>query len=203
MPDPADLLSAIGLYLERRGNDIPARFLDGLCRPMPRRTLSPRPLPCLAFLPAAVAAAAGAHQPLAACLAAAAGHLAWGQTYTAADFGAAFLDGYGWVELCGSRGHFANDSIAAGFLLLGPRLTYPDHHHVAEEIYVPLTSGTAWRMGDTPYADRAAGTVIHHRSEVSHAMRTGDVPLLALYVWRGGPLDQRSEIGTTATQRNG
>jgi hypothetical protein len=34
-------------------------------------------------------------------------------------------------------------------------------------------------------------------------MRTGDVPLLALYVWRGGPLDQRSEIGTTATQRNG
>ena len=74
-----------------------------------------------------------------------------------------------------------------------PDIDYPDHHHVAEEIYIPLTGGTEWRMGDGAFAARAAGEVIHHASNVSHAMRTGDEPLLALYLWRGGPLAARSD----------
>ena len=43
-------------------------------------------------------------------------------------------------------------------------------------------------MGDGAFRRRAAGEVIHHASNVSHAMRTGDEPLLAFYLWRGGPL---------------
>lgn len=121
--------------------------------------------------------------------------LRWGQTYGAGDFGAAFLRDYGWLEVFGSRGHFAHEEIAGGLLLLGPETLYPDHRHRAEEIYLPLTGGTGWRMADGPFLMREAGAIVHHASNVPHAMRTGAEPLLALYLWRGGPLDQRSEIG--------
>ena len=100
----------------------------------------------------------------------------------------------------GTRGHFANDEIAGGFLILGPGIEYPDHHHVAEELYIPLTGGTEWRMGGGAWRLRAAGEVIHHASNVSHAMRTGEEPLLAFYLWRGGPLAARSTITGTAGQ---
>ena len=101
-----------------------------------------------------------------------AAQLCWGQTYTSADFGQHFMDNYGWVELFGTRGHFVHDRTAAGFLVLGPDVVYPDHHHVAEEIYIPLTGGAAWRMGDGPFVEREGGEVIHHASNVNHAMRT-------------------------------
>jgi hypothetical protein len=120
--------------------------------------------------------------------------LVWGQTYSAADFGPHFLDNYGWTEVFGSRGPFVNGRVAGGFLLLGPDILYPDHHHVAEEIYIPLTGGAEWRTAGAPFVKRDAGEVIHHRPNVPHAMRTGTAPLLALYLWRGGPLDQRSII---------
>ena len=53
--------------------------------------------------------------------------------------------------------------------------------------------GGGWRL-------RAAGDVIHHASNVSHAMRTGGEPLLAFYLWRGGPLAARSTITGAAGQ---
>ncbi|TIQ50588.1 MAG: transcriptional regulator, partial [Mesorhizobium sp.] len=71
--------------------------------------------------------------------------LHWGQTYSEADLGKTFFDNYGWLEVFGMRGHFVNDEVAAGLLVLGPDIVYPDHHHVAEEIYIPLTGGTQWR----------------------------------------------------------
>ena len=50
---------------------------------------------------------------------------------------------------CSARAAISSmTAIAAGFLILGPDIVYPDHHHVAEEIYIPLTGGTEWRMGE-------------------------------------------------------
>lgn len=46
-----------------------------------------------------------------------AGSLAWRQTYGAADFGGAFLQGYGWSEFIGLRGPVASQRIACGVLL--------------------------------------------------------------------------------------
>jgi len=124
--------------------------------------------------------------------------LHWGQTYTVADFGQKFVDNYGWLELIGTRGHFADDTVACGFLVLGPNVHYPDHHHEAEEIYIPLTGGSLWRKGEGDFTPRQAGEVIHHPSNVNHAMKTGDDPLLALYLWRGGPLAAKSTVTGTA-----
>ncbi|AZO74898.1 MAG: transcriptional regulator [Mesorhizobium sp.] len=163
---------------------------------MPVRSLDPRWLDCLRYLDRIAELAPQDVRPLARFVADHRDELRWGQTYTASDFGRAFIDNYGWLEVFGTRGHFVNDDVAAGLLILGPGIVYPDHHHIAEEIYIPLTGGTEWRMGEGGFHVREAGEVIHHASNVSHAMRTGKESLMALYIWRGGPLAQKSTIGS-------
>jgi Dimethlysulfonioproprionate lyase len=197
---PDELLKAFRNYLAGVDSAPVRDFLGDIAWAMTERQLAANALPCLTHLARAAELAGPAERELAGRLARRAAALCWGQTYTAADFGQHFMDNYGWVELFGTRGHFANETIAAGFLVLGPDVIYPDHHHVAEEIYIPLTGGTEWRVGDGPFVKRKGGEVIHHASNVNHAMRTGGEPLLALYLWRGGPLAARSTVTGSALQ---
>lgn len=196
MPTKIDsLMGALRNYLSNVATSGPAAdFLAGFDWQMPSRPLAPNTLPCVACLERLADIADARERGLIAGLSAAANELRWGQTYTAVDFGQHFLDNYGWVELFGTRGHFENDSMAGGFLILGPGVVYPDHHHIAEEVYIPLTGTAEWRMAEAPFLLRAGGELIHHASNVSHAMRTASEPLLAFYLWRGGPLAQRSTI---------
>lgn len=198
------LLQAFRSFIEATGSVAPVgEFLGDIDWEMPARSMKPHGVACSRLLDRAVELAPAGCRPLAELLARNRGELHWGQTYTAADFGQRFLDNYGWVEMFGTRGHYANDKVAGGFLVLGPDIEYPDHHHLAEEIYIPLTGGTAWRMGDAPFGLRDAGEVIHHASNVNHAMRTGSEPLLALYLWRGGPLAAKSTVSGTASGGKG
>ncbi|TPI26658.1 transcriptional regulator [Mesorhizobium sp. B3-1-9] len=191
-----ELLDRFHAYLAGADNNLVADEVARIGWDMPVRSLEPRALGCLGYLDRIAELAPADAQPLARFVADHRGELRWGQTYTAADFGQGFVDNYGWLEVFGMRGHFVNDAVAAGLLILGPDIVYPDHHHIAEEIYVPLTGGTEWRMGEGGFHTRDAGEVIHHASNVSHAMRTGKEPLMALYLWRGGPLAQKSTIGS-------
>jgi hypothetical protein len=193
-----ELLVAFRTVLTGMDNDLVRDAATGIDWSMPARPLAPHPLFCLRHLDRAAETAVDFARPLARLLAKHRQSLSWGQTYTEADFGTAFIENYGWLEVFGTRGPFANDTMAGGLLILGPNLLYPDHHHIAEEIYIPLTGGAEWRMGDEAFRTRAAGEVIHHASNVSHAMRTGGDPLLALYLWRGGPLAQKSTVTGTA-----
>jgi hypothetical protein len=149
-------------------------------------------LPVLSYLPAVVKAADKKTERLVKMLVSLANFLAWGQTYSAQDFGLGFLEKYGWTEIIGQRGPIASDRIACGFLLLGPRVEYPQHHHEAQEVYVPLTGKTLWLKGDQDWTYRTPGLPVYHASWEMHAMRTETVPLLALYLWRGGDLAQKS-----------
>jgi quercetin dioxygenase-like cupin family protein len=198
-----ELLRRFHAYLASVDNALVRDAVARIGWDMPARVLEPRSLGCLRHLDRAVDLVPTAAKPLVQVLAEQRNELYWGQTYTEADFGKAFIDNYGWLEVFGTRGHFANDEVAAGLLILGPDIVYPDHHHVAEEIYIPLTGDTEWRMGEGGFRRRKAGEVVHHASNVNHAMRTGDEPLLALYIWRGGPLAQKSTITGTATQGRG
>jgi hypothetical protein len=188
------LLAKTREYLNGFEEPVLARFLEGMDWSMEGRLLPPKPLSCLRHLDRISSVAGEGGRGIVRLLAESRNEFHWGQTYVEADFGRRFIDNYGWLELFGTRGHFVNGEIAGGFLILGPRLHYPDHHHAAEEVYVPLVGGTAWRKSEGPYVDRPAGAVIHHPSNVDHAMRTGEEPLLALYLWRGGPLAARSTI---------
>ena len=195
-----ELLSGVKNFLAGFGEEAARSFAADVNWAMPARKLAPRGLPCLVHLPRIAEIAGDSARPLARLLADSGRDFHWGQTYTAADFGQDFIDNYGWLEVFGTRGHFADDRIAGGFLVLGPGIEYPDHHHVAEELYIPLTSGTEWRRGGDDWRVRAAGEVVHHASNVSHAMRTGAEPLLAFYLWRGGPLAARSTVTGTIGQ---
>ncbi|MDX8439792.1 dimethylsulfonioproprionate lyase family protein [Mesorhizobium australafricanum] len=191
-----ELLERFHAYLAGVDSDLVADEVARIGWNMQARALETRPLGCLGHLDRIAELAATDAKPLAQFVADHRGALRWGQTYTAGDFGQGFVDNYGWLEVFGTRGHFVNDEVAAGLLILGPDIVYPDHHHIAEEIYIPLTGGTEWRMGEGGFHVRDAGEVIHHPSNVNHAMRTGKEPLMALYLWRGGPLAQKSTIGS-------
>jgi hypothetical protein len=157
------------------------------------------PLPVLEWLPCAAQAAPAFSAELCAMLTDAAGDLAWQQTYGQADVtsGAietSFLDRYGWCEVVGPRAATISDRIACGFLLLGPGTFYPSHRHEAEELYLPLSGSAAWRQGDGEWQQRQPGTLIHHASFETHAMRTAAAPLLALYLWRGGNVGAKASF---------
>lgn len=158
------------------------------------RPFSATTLPVLQWFPTPETIAPSQRQRLVARLHQMRAQLAWGQTYRAEDFGQGFLDRYGWTELIGARGPIASEALACGFLLLGPDVEYPDHHHRAEELYVVLSGTAWWRCAAGPWREQLPGAAIHHPSDVPHAMRTSGEPLLALYLWRGGDLTQKSVI---------
>jgi hypothetical protein len=158
------------------------------------RSIVPHTLPVLSWMPEAVNAAGKKGEFIVKMLASVANQITWGQTYSADDFGPGFLDKYGWTELIGQRGPFFSDRIACGFLILGPQIEYPRHCHGAEEVYVPLTRQTLWQQGQQTWACREPHLPIYHAPGVMHAMRTETVPLLALYLWRGANLTEKSHI---------
>lgn len=188
------LLAAFRDYLVSRSDPVLRHFIEGFQWSMEKRRLAPHDLSVVDHLGQRERSDSQAETALLDSLFNASTILHWAQTYSIADFGADFLNKYGWVELFGTRGHFSSDDMAGGFLLLGPGVHYPDHHHIAEEIYIPLTGGSLWSKDGEPFLQRWPGEIIHHPSNIRHAMRTEEVSLVALYLWRGGPLAQKSII---------
>ena len=74
--------------------------------------------------------------------------------------GADFLDGYAYCELVGPRGHLQHADVALGLLLLGPRVTYPEHAHPAAEIYGVVAGRAEWLQGDRIWRRRTPGELI-------------------------------------------
>lgn len=192
--DPGELLTAARALLRRLLPPELRDFAAAIPEAPAARPLAARPLPVLAWRGELESGALPETRPLAAAVAAAAGGLAWGQSYRAEDISEAFLARYGWCELLGRRGYFAGEEIALGMLLLGPETAYPLHRHEAEEIYLVLSGTAAWRKGTAEERRLPPGSVVHHPSWTPHAMRTAAEPLLALYLWRGGDLTQKSRL---------
>jgi mannose-6-phosphate isomerase-like protein (cupin superfamily) len=158
------------------------------------RATQPRRLPVCRWLDSLEPLAAPETRALVREFVAATETLEWRQTYSAADFGPEFLDSYGWTELIGLRGPIPSETVACGFLMLGPRIQYPAHAHEAEEIYLPLAGEALWMRGREDFVARAPGEMIEHPRWTPHATRTVGQPMLALYVWRGGDLAAKSKI---------
>ena len=117
-------------------------------------------------------------------------HLCWGQNanYRRQPPSAGFLVNYGFAPIIGRPGGLPSlvydADLSIGLFVLGPHTDYPPHQHPALEQYVPLTVANWWKEDDI-WRQHPAGALIHHDPERSHAMRTDDVPLFAIYVWRG------------------
>jgi Dimethlysulfonioproprionate lyase len=164
-------------------------------------------LPVCRFWSVALGQAGANVSSLCAALTALAPRLSWTQNpnYRRAPPSPDFLDNYGYAVLAGpADGPPAlarHDSLAFGVLLLGPRTHYPRHHHPAAEIYIPLNPAEWWR-DEGPWHEEAPGAVIYHAPDVPHATRTGQTPLLALYLWRG-ELATHARLTENPTARQG
>ena len=191
--DPARALldAVIAFYGGRIGDDGAAPMLDDVRSALASATqlaVAPRMIDASAFLDRALPASV-----LGAAIARAAPLFRWRQNpnYNAANMGAAFMAGYGYVEFAGPKDTlFHAPDIRVGLLLLGPHLHYPLHAHPAEEIYHPLTEGGLWRRGQEDWRTVPAGHAIHHPPMVVHETKAAESTLLALYCWRGNTVTE-------------
>jgi hypothetical protein len=187
------LLAALRDLMQAAGPEA-SPFLGDWPSELIARPVASHLVPIVSALQDALRFAAPETRALTEAVAALSQEMAWRQTYGAADFGARFLENYGFSEWIGERGVFQSKAIACGVLLLGPHTEYPAHSHEAEEVYLPLAGRAFWRSARSDWRLRLPGELIHHPSWMSHAMRATDEPLLAAYVWRGGDLSAKSRI---------
>lgn len=187
----ADLLgSAID---EALATHTQADLFDGLAAAIASRKTA-RPVPASTnatvdgWLEAAIAA--GSPNDLAAAVLAASPDLPWLRSYEHLDPSpglAAFQPNYTFLLLFGPtfRGRqapFESDEILVGFTLQEPNILYPEHHHEPSEMYGVISGELEWLVGDT-WSTVGPGDVIVHRPHESHAMRTGDSPVLTWVAW--------------------
>lgn len=92
----------------------------------------------------------------------------------------ALADGYAGAILVGADGLETRDDVRVGVSLMAPGVTYPDHRHPPEEIYVVL-SGGEWRQNAEPWHAPGRGGLVHNPPNIVHAMRATSTPLLAMW----------------------
>lgn len=177
------LIDAIAGALRRNGvGDVAGLIAERRGAPA---SPSPRTLPACRFLPECTAASMFVASGVAAALAGAEEYLHWKQNpnYSDAVMGEGYMANYAYAELIGPSGFFAGDDFLLGLMILGPHRHYRDHYHPASEVYWLLTGPSEWRRGDAHFVEAPAGAVIRHAPMETHATRTGDAPLLAVWAW--------------------
>ncbi|MBT5433484.1 MAG: cupin domain-containing protein, partial [Rhodospirillaceae bacterium] len=88
-------------------------------------------------------------------------------------------------RLVGPDSLFRSDAIGFGTFYMAPDVLYPRHMHAAEEIYVVVSGGGSWALGDGGFEERGPGNVIHVTPWLPHALRANDQGLLMLWAWQG------------------
>lgn len=91
-----------------------------------------------------------------------------------------FMQGHANADIIGPKGLVVRDDIQVGITLMQPELTYPDHHHLPEEIYIVLSEGF-WRQNDRPWHSPGPGGYVYNPADIIHAMKSVDRPLFALW----------------------
>ena len=186
---PGDLMAALHRLMIHARND---RGVAGALERWPNRAEEPatppaaNTLPVLGGLPALPHPGPGAAGTAFDLVCALAPSLPWRQSYDAADFGAGFLDNYGWVMLAGDTGVYASEKLLVTLLMLGPETRYPLHSHAPEEIYQVIAGDVEITSGDRGTQPYRPGMTCHHPPWISHALQTGKDPVLLLAVWQTG-----------------
>lgn len=140
-----------------------------------------------AHLPACLSPLSATHPDLAAAIAAAAPLLIW-QTYDGYDpalIGPAFLRGHAYAVLVGQQdAPITSGDFDLGLFLIAPHVLYRDHHHLAPELYAPLTGPHGWRFAPhAPLMSKPAHEPVWNQPDAPHATKVGAVPFLCLYGW--------------------
>ena len=99
-----------------------------------------------------------------------------------------FRQGHANGMIAGPGGLEPRTDLWLGVSLLAPHVRYPDHNHRPEETYLVLTDGE-FRQDDGPWFRPGVGGSFYNEPDIRHAMRSGDVPLLAFWALWTGPAD--------------
>ena len=93
-----------------------------------------------------------------------------------------FTAGHANASILGAEAHAIEQrgDVRIGISLVAPGITYPDHHHPPEEVYIVL-SGGEWRQNANPWHAPGVGGIVYNPPNIIHAMRAGDEPLLAIW----------------------
>ena len=195
-PDLQRLLDLTGKTIARRASlsesvcRAGARIFSALARPELRATATvPSRLPACDYLATALAAAhaaGGDVASLADAFAAIEPALTWRRRPGAEDAAPDFRDGHANAVIVGPGGLEPRDDAMVGVSLMAPAVQYPDHRHPPEEVYVVLSAGE-WRQRNGPWHEPGPGGFVHNPPGIVHAMRSGKMPLLAIWcLWVAG-----------------
>lgn len=130
--------------------------------------------------PAVAAAAGGPRAGLAEALGALAGQLTWTRRRTADPADATFWNGHANATILGPGGLEERDDLWLGATVMAPGVTYVDHDHPPEEVYLSLTPGEWWNA-EMDWTDPGPQGAIYNPPGIRHAMRSGAGPFLALW----------------------
>lgn len=134
-------------------------------------------------LGAALAGLADAPSPLpqvASAFAAVEAGLRWYRRKNAEALGQPFFDGHANAMLVGPGGLEERDDVWVGVTVMAPNITYPDHDHPPEEVYIALSRGEWWNAA-MDWAEPGPGGIIYNPPGILHAMRSHAEPFLALW----------------------
>jgi Dimethlysulfonioproprionate lyase len=134
-------------------------------------------VPACDWVGRALAAVPPERAALGAGFAAVEGKLCWAPRAGSAG---AFAAGHANAVILGPGGYEARDDLWIGVTVMEPGLQYPDHDHAPEEVYLSLSDGEWWNAG-MEWTDPGPTGCIYNPPGISHAMRSGAGPLLALW----------------------
>ncbi len=126
--------------------------------------------------------------------------LYWEQSYTRQDgvVSDIMLEGYTFAELVGSCGPAFSKQIRIGFGLWDAGIHYPQHAHLAEEVYCVLDGTATFTVGSSTVT-ASAGQAVYVPHNEPHSFITRSSPLLIMYLWQGGDLRQKSVFNADTT----
>ncbi|MFK7890427.1 MAG: dimethylsulfonioproprionate lyase family protein [Granulosicoccus sp.] len=167
------------------------RIFGALETPMGATRLPPSKLPICELLPTVARELSRKIQPgadsasapskavaHAQALAALSARLRWYRRQGADRIGEPFISGHANATVIGEGGLEEHDGIWIGVSLMAPGITYPEHRHPPEEVYVVLSPGE-WQQSGGAWHKPGVGGIVYNPPDILHAMRSGSAPLLA------------------------
>ena len=92
----------------------------------------------------------------------------------------AFWNGHANAMILGPGGLEERADLWVGVTVMAPGVTYADHDHPPEEVYLPLAPGEWWNA-EMDWTDPGLSGVIYNPPGILHKMRAGAGPFLALW----------------------
>jgi len=163
--------------------------LSGFCAfpdDLRNQEVVPYTAPCASYLARETGLFSPHHARLRDAFVRAGPHAHWRETYKGTAIGQDFMDRFGCYCLIGDGGAFISTTMWAFVVYMPPRLSYPFHHHPAEELYFVIAGEAEFMREGEPNEVLRAGATSMHQSNQPHAMQTYEHPVMCMVLWRNG-----------------